>query len=104
MSNEPGPPAKTRHLRNWLSFAGGVVALGSLFAFLFLFAIDLFAHNGNPYMGILAYVIAPSFLFMGLGMMGLGAWWQRRRSSGAKSEPARGLLTVDLSRPADRKK
>jgi hypothetical protein len=48
MSNELGPPAKTRHLRNWLSFAGGVVALGSLFVFFLLFAIDRFSNNGNP--------------------------------------------------------
>src|ERR1039457_7124164 len=104
MSNEPGPPAKTRHLRNWLSFAGGVVALGSLFAFLLLFAIDLFAHNGNPYMGILAYVVAPGFLFLGLGMMGIGVWIQRRHDRRAAPEARPSLLAVDFARPADRRK
>lgn len=100
----PSGAARPSLLRNWLSMTGGVLAISSFFAFLFLFAIDLFAHNGNPYLGILAYVIAPAFLFMGLGLMGLGVWWQRRRSQGGKAEGTRGLLTVDLERPADRKK
>ena len=95
---------KPSHLRNWLSLSGGVLAISSFFAFLFLFAIDLFAHNGNPYMGILAYVVAPTFLFMGLGMMALGVWWQRRHTRTAKAEAPRGLLAVDLTKPEDRKK
>lgn len=95
---------KPRLWRNWLSFAGGVLAISSFFAFLLLFSIDLFAHNGSPYMGILAYVIAPSFLFLGLGIMGLGIWVQRRQARKAGTEHAHTVLSVDLSRPADRKK
>lgn len=104
MNSTPTPDRQSRHFRNWLTFAGGVVALGSFFAFLLLFAIDIFARISNPYLGILAYVIAPGFLFLGLGMVGFGAWWQRRRAkrSGVADGPS--LLHVDLSRPADRKK
>jgi len=104
MSAEKNLSQKGRHFRNWLTYAGAVVALGSFFAFLLLFSIDLFARTGNPYMGILAYVVAPGFLFLGLGMAGLGAWWQRRgeKRSGVIGKP--GLLHVDLTRPADRKK
>lgn len=107
MSAENTSNSKPRLWRNWLSFAGGVVALGSFFAFLLLFAMDLFAHSGNPYMGILAYVVAPCFLFLGAGMWGLGVWFQRRhaRKVGDTSEPdLPSMLSVDLSRPADRKK
>ena len=67
MNDDQKDNSQPRLWRNWLSFAGGVVALGSFFAFLLLFSIDLFAHNSNPYMGILAYVIAPGFLFFGPG-------------------------------------
>jgi nitrate/TMAO reductase-like tetraheme cytochrome c subunit len=105
MNNEPlPPPKKMRLLRNWLSFAGGIVALGSFFAFLLLFAIDLFAHNGNPYLGILAYIIAPGFLFLGLGMTALGMWIQRRYERRASPDAKPHRLSVDLSRPADRRK
>lgn len=104
MSQTSTPTSKTRHFRNWLTFAGAVVALGSFFAFLLLFAIDVLARVSNPYLGILAYVIAPGFLFLGLGMIGLGAWWQRRGEKRAGVATGPGLLTVDLSRPADRKK
>ena len=63
MSDEPRiDHARPRLLRNWLSLAGAVLSASAFFAFLLLFAIDLFAHNGNPYMGILAYVVAPGFL------------------------------------------
>ncbi len=104
MNDPKGPAASSPLWRNWLSFAGGVVAIGSFFAFLLLFAIDIFAHNGNPYMGILAYVIAPGFLFLGLGLTAVGIWFQRRHLRKHGVVPTPSLLTVDLSRPADRKR
>ncbi len=103
MSNTT-PSRGSRHFRNWLTYAGGVVALGSFFAFVLLFVIDVFARISNPYMGILAYVVAPGFLFLGLGMVGLGAWWQRRSEKRSGVVDGAGLLSVDLSRPTDRKK
>src|SRR5687768_6820361 len=102
MTTEPSRPKRTGYFRNWLSLAGGIVALGSLFAFLLLFAIDLFAHQGNPYMGILAYVVAPGFMMLGAAIAAAGAWLHRRnvRRTGSVREHH---LTIDLSRPRDRK-
>lgn len=103
MNDQAPSPARIRHLRNWLSFAGGVLAISAFFAFLFLFAIDLFAHNGNPYMGILAYVVAPGFLFLGFGMIVVGVWYQRRHEKkGMALVPS--VLHVDLTRTVDRRK
>ena len=103
MKNDDKTTSQPGLWRNWLSFAGGVVALGSFFAFLLLFAIDLSGRTSNPYLGILAYVIAPSFLFLGLGMAAAGMWWQRRhaRKLGIATPS---IIAVDLSRPVDRKK
>jgi nitrate/TMAO reductase-like tetraheme cytochrome c subunit len=90
--------------RNWLSLAGAIIALGSLFAFLLLFAIDLFAHHGNPYMGILAYVVAPGFLFLGLFLILLGRWIHRRHiRKGGGTDPLAHPLVIDLSRLRDRR-
>ena len=95
-------PSRSRLLRNWITFTGFVLAAASLFAFVLLFAVDIFSHHGNPYMGILAYVVAPGFLFFGLGLVLLGAWRQLRheRGSGPGIIPA---LTIDFSRPRDRR-
>jgi len=99
---DPSKPAPVRgeQYRNWVSLSGAVVGTGSLFSFLLLFAIDVFAHGRNPYMGILAYVVAPSFFFLGLILFTLGAWIHRRRTR-------RGLLphafTIDLSRRRDKR-
>src|SRR6478609_7223507 len=98
MKNDDKTTSRPGLWRNWLSFAGGVVALGSFFAFLLLFAIDLAGRISNPYLGILAYVIAPSFLFLGLGMAAVGIWWQRRHARKiGLATPS--VIAVDLSRP-----
>ena len=65
---EPGKPAAPAAAashsgwRNWGTLAGAILASGSLFAFFLLFALDLMGKGkGNPYLGILCYVVAPSF-------------------------------------------
>lgn len=101
-SKESNAPVRARFYRNWVALAGAIIAAGSVFAFLLLFAIDLFAHNGNPYMGILAYVVAPGFLFLGLFLVFGGLWLQRRHA--LKSAPGSvSPLVIDLSKVRDRK-
>ncbi len=99
MNGIPGAPGR---FRNWLSLIGLIIALGGFFAFLLLFAIDLFAHHGNPYMGLLAYVVAPGFMFLGLFLILLGGWLHRRYLR-ARTAEARPAITIDLSRARDRK-
>lgn len=97
-------PTRLSRLRNWLSLAGMVLAAAALFAFVLLFSMDLFAAHANPYMGILAYVVAPMFLLMGLAMVVLGYILESRKIRksvpGARSEF---VLHVDLSRKRDRR-
>jgi nitrate/TMAO reductase-like tetraheme cytochrome c subunit len=77
--------------------------VGSFFAFLLLFAMDLFAEHANPYMGILAYVVAPGFSFFGLALVLAGMWIQFRKERKAKPNAPPISLAIDLSRPRDRK-
>jgi nitrate/TMAO reductase-like tetraheme cytochrome c subunit len=99
VNKDARPPSA---FRNWLSLAGLVVSSGGLFAFLLLFAIDIYAHNGNPYMGLLAYVVAPGFIVLGIAIALAGAWLHRRhlRLGVPTVRPA---ITIDLNRARDRK-
>ena len=82
-------PSLKRHLRNWISLAGIVLAASALFAFFLLFAIDQFAGHRNPYVGILAYVAAPGFFILGIALVLLGAFlqWRRERHALRAAEP-----------------
>jgi nitrate/TMAO reductase-like tetraheme cytochrome c subunit len=98
----PNPPRRSSIFRNWLSLAGFVVMVGSVFSFLLLILLDTLAHFSNPYVGILTYLVAPGFLIIGLLMAGLGALLRRRqiiRHSGPF--PA---LRIDLTLARDRRR
>jgi nitrate/TMAO reductase-like tetraheme cytochrome c subunit len=100
----PAQPRPFRHnFRNWLSWSGMVLAASALFAFLLLFAFDLFAIHRNPYIGILAYVVAPFFFVLGIFFTLLGALirWRTRRRAVRAAEPL--AIKIDLSRARDRR-
>ena len=104
MNQEPKPPGRRSfQYRNWLSLSGGIIALGSVFSFILLFALDFFSHHGNPYMGILAYVVAPVFFILGSFLIFVGAWLHRRHTRRAEAGAAPYALTIDLSRRRDRR-
>jgi nitrate/TMAO reductase-like tetraheme cytochrome c subunit len=99
----PNPRGRWSLFRNWLSLGGAVIATGSLFAFLLLFAMDLIAGRSNPYEGILAYLVAPIFLALGLVLMGVGVLRHRRRLRHMTPGTMPQKLMIDLSRPRDQK-
>jgi nitrate/TMAO reductase-like tetraheme cytochrome c subunit len=80
-----------------IGLALAVVALGNI---LFLFFIDLTSPHPSPYVGILAYMIAPAFLFIGLVIAIFGAFYTRRQRLAAEGEAA--YLRLDFSDPGQR--
>ena len=64
---------------NWISLAGIILGASSFFAVVCLIAIDFYAGFTNPYMGILTYIVAPSFLSGGLLLILFGVLRERRR-------------------------
>ena len=66
-------------LRNPISLIGLAVALVAFGNFVFLFFIDLTSQHPSPYVGILAYMVVPAFLVLGLVLMPFGIWYDRRK-------------------------
>jgi hypothetical protein len=101
VTGEPQPRTGNPPLiRNWWSLTGLVIAGGALFSFLLLFILDSLARFGNPYLGILTYLVAPGFLFLGLFLTPWGMWRERRRRRRQGAGPTQ--LVIDFSRPRDR--
>lgn len=88
-------------LRNRISIVGLALAAVSLGNILFLFFIDLTSARPSPYVGILAYMIAPGFLILGLAVAGFGAWRNRRHHLEPASVTS-ASLQLDFSDPAQR--
>ena len=85
-------------MRNWVSLAGVALAIVSL-ANIFLFVlIDAIATKASPYIGILAYMVAPGFLVLGLLLMLVGVMIERRK----KVAPTEFYPRLDLNDPAQR--
>jgi nitrate/TMAO reductase-like tetraheme cytochrome c subunit len=86
METEKTPPAVVEPwhrsrmlLRNPISLAGvalGIVSLANIFIF---FLIDQIASKASPYIGILAYLVSPGFLILGLLLMLAGVLLERRK-------------------------
>ncbi len=87
-------------MRNPISIIGlavSVVALGNI---LFLFFIDMTSPHPSPYVGILAYMIAPAFLVLGLALVIFGAFYTRHQRLAAKG--ATPHFRLDFSDPSQR--
>lgn len=86
---------------NPLSIGGAALASVSLLTIIFLTLVELLQAHAPAYMGIVSYVILPVPLILGLLLIPLGAWRERRRLR--RGKPASKLLfTVDLGVPHQR--
>lgn len=92
-----------RLLNNPISVIGlalAVVAFGNI---IFLFFIDLTSDHPNPYVGILAYMVAPGFLIFGLFVALFGVWYYQRKRNGSSEGPdATNRLRLDFNDPGQR--
>ena len=96
--NAPRGEVEQRHglrmlLRNPISLAGialAIVAIANIFLFVL---IDLIAAKPSPYIGILAYMVAPGFLILGFLLVVAGVLIERRK----KVQPTQFFPVVDLN-------
>jgi len=99
----PTPEVEPWHLsrmllRNPVSLAGVALAIVSLANILLFVIIDAIAVKPGPYIGILAYMISPGFLILGLLLMLAGVLLERRKHVA----PTAFYPRVDLNDPTQR--
>src|SRR6476619_5483508 len=82
--------------RNWISEAGMTLALVSIGNIAMFTVIDMIAAKPNPYVGILAYMVAPGFLIFSFVLMGVG-YWRGRKAIAVSPYPR-----IDLNDPSQR--
>ena len=66
-------------IKNAISLVGLALAVVALANIIFLFLVDMVSTQASPYIGILAYMIMPGFLILGLLLMVVGMMVERRR-------------------------
>ena len=88
--------------RNPVTLVGTALATVCLANILFLFLIDLFSDRPSPYIGILAYMVMPGFLILGLVLIPAGMLWERRRRSHMRPGEAERIVKLDLNDPRQR--
>jgi hypothetical protein len=65
-------------VRNTISLAGVALATMSAVLFLTVFLADLFGLHANPYIGIIFFLVLPALFLLGLVLVPIGAWVDRR--------------------------
>ena len=72
---------------NWISLVGVVTVTTATIFWLFLLPTTLRGGTDNPYVGILSYLTIPVPFFLGLLLIPIGMWVQRRRERRAAMYP-----------------
>jgi hypothetical protein len=85
-----------------LAFAGAGVAGVSFGLILFLVLLESLSSAPKPYMGIIAFVILPVFLILGLAVMIVGIVRQGRRLRAGRAQEMR-FPQIDLNNPHHRR-
>ncbi|HXZ81503.1 MAG TPA: NapC/NirT family cytochrome c [Terriglobales bacterium] len=101
-SPPPAPSSTSGLFRNPISLIGAAIAAVAAANIIFLVIIDLMSGHPSPYIGILAYMIAPAFLVLGLVLIAVGILHERsRRRKGIAAALPR-YPRIDLNNPAQR--
>src|SRR5574338_457592 len=88
--------------RNYISFVGAAIASAALFSVVLLFLVEITGHQENPYLGILTYIIFPSMLILGLAIVIVGRFVERRRRHKASPTEIAAYPRLDLNEPRAR--
>jgi len=85
-------------LRNYITLSGLALAGIALANIIVLAIIDVTSDRPNPYAGLLAYMVLPAFLAVGLILAAAGIWRERhRRLVAVSADPMQ--VKIDLAHP-----
>jgi len=102
--DEPQTTQKIPSLfQNYISLIGTAIVLACLASILLLFLIEITGSNKSPYIGIFAWVVAPSILVLGLIIIGIGMLLERRRRRSQSSFELATYPKLDLNDPRKRR-
>ena len=87
--------------KNPISLAGIALAAVAFANIIFLIFVDLFSKVPSPYLGILAYMVAPAIMVVGLIAIPVGIVIERRRRHKAGADVSK-YGNLDLNNPAQR--
>jgi hypothetical protein len=82
---------------------GVLLATISAIVFLVVLLADLFGLHNNPYLGIVFFLFLPAIFLVGLLLIPIGAWLERRRLRAGRDRPAPGWPRLDLNDPVHRR-
>lgn len=91
-----------RLIRSPISVIGMVLTTVSAVLFVVVFLADVFGLHTNPYIGILFFLLLPGLFVIGLLLIPLGAWVERRRRRAGRTPAALYWPRIDLNDPTQR--
>jgi len=92
----------SKYFYNRISYLGVILSIVVAIGEVFLFGIDLLIGYSNNYLSLFSYMILPPFLIIGLLLIPLGAWLERRRSLSGRAAADQHTFFIDLSNPSHR--
>jgi hypothetical protein len=81
---------------NWITLLGSVVVSATAVTLLTALAIDFTSHRMNAYAGAILYLVMPGVMALGLLMIPVGLWLERRRVRRTPAAPGGGESTLEL--------
>ncbi len=94
-----------RLLSNYISFTGLLLAVVCLIAIVFVLLAAWLGFDYNPYIGVVAFMVLPALVAVGVILIPLGKAWERRRLARAEGVPSSIIrFELDLDRPRIRRR
>jgi hypothetical protein len=88
--------------RNWLTIIGAIIAGINLLLIVLLFIISTIFDKGSTNLGLFIYIILPGFLAIGLLLIPIGMYFERKRRRRKEEPDKKRLPFIDLNDPRHR--